>query len=172
MLAPITPGDSVHVIYVWKDLDDPLRPQILVIQEEERCINDRKKPGQMVWLPRMWKFPGGTLKHGETLVQAAIRELEEEVDITLSPHVFDECLHTRLQERHGHAGHFLLFTSFKKRHPVPNEAEGILRAEWFRWDNPIMFHTAHGLTPRHQHAFWTLWEQINWRRSQEGRPCA
>ena len=40
------------------------------------------------WAAEQWNFPGGLVEAGETLVQAAIRETQEETGVIVAPHNF------------------------------------------------------------------------------------
>lgn len=37
------------------------------------------------WMPRKWSLPGGTIEDGESPVDAALREVYEEVDLEIEP---------------------------------------------------------------------------------------
>ena len=41
--------------------------------------------GQEIAYPNTWSFPGGALEEGESSIQAAIREMEEEFELQLNP---------------------------------------------------------------------------------------
>lgn len=50
-----------------------------VLEREGRILICRRKPEQSH--PLKWEFPGGKVERGETLPQALVRELREELDL-------------------------------------------------------------------------------------------
>ncbi|MGB3738616.1 MAG: (deoxy)nucleoside triphosphate pyrophosphohydrolase [Pontixanthobacter sp.] len=52
-------------------------------REDGRWLMQRRPPGKAH--AGLWEFPGGKLEPGETPPQALIRELHEEVSITIDP---------------------------------------------------------------------------------------
>lgn len=63
--------------------DNPLRGVIAVIQNEGRLLMIRRSA--LVRSPLTWCFPGGGIEPGETQEAALIRELQEELALTVEP---------------------------------------------------------------------------------------
>jgi 8-oxo-dGTP pyrophosphatase MutT (NUDIX family) len=58
---------------------------ILCDEEQRPCFVLTRRAARMRSHSRQWALPGGRIDHGETAAQAALRELEEEVGLVLSP---------------------------------------------------------------------------------------
>ena len=54
-----------------------------LIEEEQRILIAQR--GRSQRFGRQWEFPGGKLEAGETLAQALVREIKEELDIAVTP---------------------------------------------------------------------------------------
>lgn len=63
--------------------DNPLRGVIAVIENEGRLLMIRRSA--TVRAPLTWCFPGGGIEPGETQEAALIRELQEELALTVQP---------------------------------------------------------------------------------------
>lgn len=64
------------LIYIYSRIGKP-RARVIVVYENQVLLVKN-------WLgPGNWALPGGGLEHGETPVQAACRELEEEVSLKI-----------------------------------------------------------------------------------------
>jgi 8-oxo-dGTP pyrophosphatase MutT (NUDIX family) len=77
--------------------------KVLLLTPDERillfCGHDPAAPDE----PPFWFPPGGGVEDGETLVQAALRELEEETGIVLSPEALsDQIAHRTAEFSHEH----------------------------------------------------------------------
>lgn len=67
-----------------------------LVDEDNRILIQRRPPGKQ--MARLWEFPGGKIETGETPEAALVRELEEELGITvevsaLSPTYFASHAH-------------------------------------------------------------------------------
>lgn len=58
---------------------------ILPDQQQQPCFVLTRRAAKMRAHSRQWALPGGRVDHGETAVQAALRELSEEVGLDLGP---------------------------------------------------------------------------------------
>jgi ADP-ribose pyrophosphatase YjhB (NUDIX family) len=54
---------------------------VIVLKRDTVCLVRRDRPP----MAGLWSFPGGRLEHGETLTEAARRELAEETGLTVGP---------------------------------------------------------------------------------------
>ena len=54
-----------------------------ILIKEEKIILTKRAPSVKNF-PKYWEFPGGKVEDGETLIQALIRELHEELNIIVN----------------------------------------------------------------------------------------
>ena len=55
-----------------------------IIQHEGQILCCQRADSPLPYLSYKWEFPGGKLQEGETREQALIREIEEELDMTIN----------------------------------------------------------------------------------------
>ena len=70
------------------DITSPLRPGdavAAIITVEGEYLLQHRDPKFGIWFPSVWGCFGGGLEPGETLDEALVREIEEELAITLRP---------------------------------------------------------------------------------------
>ena len=67
-------SDSYKVLYI---------SCVILLNQQGEVLIGRRRPEQV--RPGMWEIPGGKLEAGEYPIQAACREMAEEVGITLNP---------------------------------------------------------------------------------------
>lgn len=79
--------------------------KVLVMLGEETLVYCRDTHAGVVW-PGVWDIPGGGLEPGETAVQAAVRELEEETGLEIEPRRLQSL--TRFAGRGGEVAIFRL----------------------------------------------------------------
>ncbi len=85
MTRPVTPVISVDIIIELIDRND--RPIVLI---------ERRNP------PSGWALPGGFVDVGETLEHAAVREAEEETNLTVSLQALLGCYSDPARDFRGH----------------------------------------------------------------------
>src|ERR1700733_2558663 len=56
---------------------------VALVDAEQRVLLAQRPPGKS--MAGLWEFPGGKLNPGETPEAALVRELQEELGITVSP---------------------------------------------------------------------------------------
>lgn len=90
------------------------------------------------WASGYWNFPGGLVEKDESLIQAAIRETQEEVGVLVSAHDFKlvHVLHVRKNESNTQDIIGFYFSADRwQGMPSNNEPHKILDAQWFAIDN-------------------------------------
>jgi 8-oxo-dGTP diphosphatase len=65
---------------------DPVRVVAAIIELDGKYLGCRRAPGKS--LAGMWEFPGGKVEPGETDSEALVREIKEELDVSISVHEF------------------------------------------------------------------------------------
>lgn len=81
-----------------------------------------------------WACPGGHLEKGETFIQAALRELEEEAgDILVTTPDFFTAINTVYPDENKHYVTVFLTCGFRDGVPKVMEPEKAERWEWFDW---------------------------------------
>lgn len=94
-----------------------------LVDADRRVLIAQRPPGKS--LAGLWEFPGGKLEPGERPEQALIRELAEEIGITVS----EPCLAPLVFASHAYADFHLLMPLYVCRRwdgtPVPREGQAI-----------------------------------------------
>ena len=62
---------------------EPQRGVVAVLQEADKLLMIRRAKGDVA--PGWWCFPGGAIEDGETEADALVREVHEEVGLTVRP---------------------------------------------------------------------------------------
>jgi 8-oxo-dGTP diphosphatase len=98
-------------------------------------IRRRQKEGEL-----LWAFPGGAVEAGETPEQAAVREVAEEVGLTVKA---ERVLGDRVHPKTGRA---MVYTSCTvvEGEPAVLDAEEIAEVAWVKHDE-IPAHVPYGL---------------------------
>ncbi len=65
---------------------EPVRVVAAIIERDGKYLGCRRAPGKS--LAGMWEFPGGKVEPGETDPEALVREIREELDVSISVHEF------------------------------------------------------------------------------------
>lgn len=109
----------------------PLYVGIILLQQEELFLIQRSNTN---WMQGYWNFPGGLVERDETIMQAAIREAQEEVGITLKPEdlTLIHVLHVHKNETNTQdiIGIYFVVTDIREM-PTNNEPSKIHNAQWF-----------------------------------------
>jgi mutator protein MutT len=92
------------------------------------------KRSNSTWAESYWNFPGGLIEPGESIVDAAVRETQEEIGVHVNPadfqltHVLDvQKGGTNTQSIYG----FYFMASTWSGEPKNNEPTKITDAQWF-----------------------------------------
>ena len=109
---------------------------------EEAALLLTRRPAHMNRHAGQWAIPGGRIDPGETPEQAALRELEEEVGLTLGP----ESVLGRLDDYATRSGFVITPVivwggEARRLNPSPEEVASVHRvplAEWLRDDAPLL----------------------------------
>lgn len=88
-------GNSKHVtdellaqIAKWKDAPAKMLPRLVVcavIIRDGKVLLERRAPAGVEGLDGKWDLPGGKVECGETPAEAIVREISEELWITVTP---------------------------------------------------------------------------------------
>ena len=100
----------------------------------------QQRSDQMDMMPGVWAVTGGSAKSGETSVQAAVRELSEELGIFVSPKQFR--FHKRLLRRNSIADIWFLDYDVEIR-SLKLQKEEVTQAKWVSSDE-LRFMIAQG----------------------------
>lgn len=90
------------------------------------------------WASGCWNFPGGLLEEQETLINAAIREAQEEVGVTISPKALElvHVLHVLKNEQNTKdIFGFYFMTQRWQSTPINNEPHRHSEIGWFDINN-------------------------------------
>lgn len=104
----------------------------IILKKENQLLLVKRRNTD--WAAECWNFPGGLLEANETLLQAAIRETQEEVGVTIEPQNFT-LVHV-LQVKKGGTntkdilGFYFVATKWSGT-PVNNEPERHSAIGWF-----------------------------------------
>jgi ADP-ribose pyrophosphatase YjhB (NUDIX family) len=105
-------GESGQVIRFPSAAKAPARPvlaaSIAVFRDGKVLLATRTKPPA----DRLWSLPGGKVEAGETLEQAALRELEEEVGVTARILGFNRHVEIFGRDAKGAITHHFVIASF------------------------------------------------------------
>lgn len=94
----------------------------------EVLLSVRHAPG-VAGLDGKWELPGGKIEFGETPEQTIVREIREELGITVSPRRLLPYLHTNLWE-YGHAVQHVVLACYECE-TEDELAEGTVDVRWF-----------------------------------------
>jgi 8-oxo-dGTP diphosphatase len=111
-------------------LDEERRVRVAaaVVWREDRLLMTRRPPGGALGL--MWEFPGGKIEPGESVNQALVREVREELGVEAAAH---ETLH-RHTHRYDHGPHVEL--EFVRCTLAPGEFVCSSAVHEWRWVRP------------------------------------
>lgn len=109
----------------------PIYVGIILVHDNSVFLIERKNTN---WAQGYWNFPGGLVDPHETIIQAAIRETQEEVGVTVNPEDFElvHVIHIKKSETNTKD----IIGIYFKAHtwtgtPRNAEPEKITGAEWY-----------------------------------------
>lgn len=104
---------------------------VLLVKDDKVFLAKRKNTD---WANGQWNIPGGTIERGETARDAAVRELNEEIGVTIDPATlqFHQCVHFIQDEFDVVTFHFI--ARQWNGDAVNNEPNKISDTDWFAFD--------------------------------------
>ncbi len=112
----------------------PIYVGIILEKNNDYFLIERKNTD---WAQGHWNFPGGLVEHNETILEAAIREAEEEVGVIIAPEDFEQ-VHVIHVKKSATNSQDIVGIYFKtnKWQGTPHNAEPakIANASWFSND--------------------------------------
>jgi 8-oxo-dGTP diphosphatase len=108
---------------------------ILLSEGRDVLLLKRKREPYAGW----WSFPGGKLKHGETLKEGLKREIREETGLKMREPLLKALLNERYYEEINLVAHFILFYWEEKSRFLSSEITNVATSEegelsWFPID--------------------------------------
>lgn len=117
--------------------DKPVVGVLAIIRRDDRLLLIQRS--ETVKAPLTWCFPGGHIEEGEKQAEALVREIREELNLTVHPGEF-------LMTQTKHGGRLVLHcwsATITSGEPAPNPAE----IAAFAWLTPEEIRAKPGLLP-------------------------
>lgn len=112
----------------------PVYVGIILVQENSIFLIERKNTN---WAQGFWNFPGGLVESDESVLQAAIRETQEEIGVEVNPEDFElvHVIHVKKSETNTQDIIGIYFKA-ERWTGTPHNAEPtkIAQAQWFKRD--------------------------------------
>jgi 8-oxo-dGTP diphosphatase len=105
---------------------EPVRVVAAIIERDGKYLGCRRAPGKS--LAGMWEFPGGKVEPGETDQHALVREIHEELDVSIA---VKEFVAESIQDAAGTAIHLLGYRC-SLAHAVPSASTDHDVLFWFK----------------------------------------
>jgi 8-oxo-dGTP pyrophosphatase MutT (NUDIX family) len=101
-------------------------------------------------MPNRWKLAGGKWEQGETVRQALIRELHQELDISINAQSIEKAIYVMRLSAHT----FIVFSvPYSKRFgPVHTNETELVRSKWFPMEEVKMLLRRGQILPHHTSA--------------------
>lgn len=129
-----------HIYYKWaKDIPDMVPEYatsiegggVLVVSQDEKEVLLVRNRG---WTDSHWARPGGAVNAGESCLEAALRECQEETQVALDE-TFDSrlvvCYNSSKARDQRINDHFMLFLVKAKSKDLRTDENEVIAAEWF-----------------------------------------